>query len=219
MLICNTTIILAQKLLNMDVLALTPSQTKQAIDVLTNSFMDDPNFIAIYPDRDQRHKILPMIFEDCLKDGLAYGKVLAAKEQEEILGVAVWFPPCTLPMKPYQKIKLGLSFLPILLAAPAPTLNMISFTEHLFKFHPSKPFWYLEASGVRHGHQGKGIGSALVAAVTKLADQAHTPCYLETMNTRNIPLYEKHGFSVTRSHVSITKAGAPAWFMWREPVE
>lgn len=202
----------------MNVRKLSTDRLPEAIVLLTNSFLEDPNFLAIYADPRQRRQVLPMLFDACLKDALAYGSVQTVMEQDELLGVAIWFPPHTLPMKPWRKFRFGLRFLPIILKAPAPTFRMISFTERLFKLHPASAFWYLEVLGVKQGHQGRGIGSALVRAVTALADQAHTPCYLETMNPGNVPLYERHGFKVTGSQVRITPAGAPAWLMWRPPV-
>nr|WP_225954493.1 ribosomal protein S18-alanine N-acetyltransferase [Kibdelosporangium phytohabitans] len=50
--------------------------------------------------------------------------------------------------------------------------------------------------GVDPGHQGKGIGKALLRDLLDHADKAHAPVFLE-VRTDNVPairLYETHGF-------------------------
>lgn len=82
--------------------------------------------------------------------------------------------------------------------------------------HPKAPHYYLEIIGVEPEHQGKGIGSQLMASVLSRADQEGAPAYLENSKERNLPLYERHGFRVTKE-LHLPKGGPTVWLMWREP--
>jgi ribosomal protein S18 acetylase RimI-like enzyme len=83
--------------------------------------------------------------------------------------------------------------------------------------HPKTPrhayLWFL---GVAPAAQGRGVGSALLRAANTRLDAERLPAYLETATTRNVALYERHGFKVISEHKA--RADAPSmWSMWREP--
>jgi hypothetical protein len=42
------------------------------------------------------------------------------------------------------------------------------------------------------------------------------PAYLESSKGRNVPFYERHGFTVTRE-LKIPDGGPLLWLMWRDP--
>ncbi len=54
--------------------------------------------------------------------------------------------------------------------------------------------WYLLGRGVHPQHQGQGWGSELVRYGLTRARSMNLPCYLETMNQRNIAFYQRQGF-------------------------
>ncbi len=81
------------------------------------------------------------------------------------------------------------------------------------KAHPSEPHWYLAALGVRPDCHGQGRGSALLEAGLARADAEAMPCYLESSNPRNVPLYERHGFEVIAEHW--LPDGPVMTYMWR----
>ena len=58
-----------------------------------------------------------------------------------------------------------------------------------------------------------GLGTAPVLAK---ADAAGLPCYLETMKTRNVPFYRKHGFEVIVED-DLPGGGFHFWTMRRDP--
>jgi ribosomal protein S18 acetylase RimI-like enzyme len=76
--------------------------------------------------------------------------------------------------------------------------------------------WYLGYVGVAPGHQGQGIGAALLREVLVKADADAVPAYLESSNERNLSLYERHGFVVTKAFQALGR-GPTIWRMWREP--
>jgi ribosomal protein S18 acetylase RimI-like enzyme len=63
-------------------------------------------------------------------------------------------------------------------------------------YHPAEPHWYLPLIGVDPTHQNRGYGSALLRHALLQCDRDHVAAYLESSNPANIPLYERHGFTV-----------------------
>jgi ribosomal protein S18 acetylase RimI-like enzyme len=83
--------------------------------------------------------------------------------------------------------------------------------------HPKEPtHWYLGYLGVRCDSQGQGIGSLMLREVLDHADAAAVPAYLESSNEKNLSLYERHGFAVTKAYPALGR-GPTIWRMWRDP--
>jgi ribosomal protein S18 acetylase RimI-like enzyme len=68
--------------------------------------------------------------------------------------------------------------------------------------------------GVDPTCQGQGIGGALLHAGLERADVSNLPCYLETMNPDNVPLYQKFGFAIA-SEGDIPNSNVHVWSMVR----
>ena len=85
------------------------------------------------------------------------------------------------------------------------------------KHHPmDRRHAYLWFLGVAPAAQGRGVGSALLRAANARLDAERLPAYLETGTTRNVALYQRHGYQVLSEHKA--RADAPTmWSMWREP--
>ena len=64
------------------------------------------------------------------------------------------------------------------------------------KLHPRSPMLYLWFIGVNPSNQSKGVGSRLLNEIINVGMQTQRPLYLETSTLRNIPWYERFGFSV-----------------------
>jgi ribosomal protein S18 acetylase RimI-like enzyme len=81
------------------------------------------------------------------------------------------------------------------------------------KHHPQERHYYLAFIAVAPRLQGMGLGSALLEATLKRADEKAMPAYLENSNPKNTRLYERCGFIARRN---IAPAGAPPLIpMWR----
>lgn len=82
------------------------------------------------------------------------------------------------------------------------------------KHHPHAPHFYLAFVAVAPRFQGMGLGSAILEATLRRADETHAPAYLENSNPKNTRLYERAGF-VTQKNISPN--GAPPLIgMWRD---
>lgn len=60
----------------------------------------------------------------------------------------------------------------------------------------AEPHWTLQYLGVRSGRQGHGLGMAAVAPMLAVCDAEGVPCGLVSTNPRNVPFYERLGFTV-----------------------
>jgi GNAT superfamily N-acetyltransferase len=69
--------------------------------------------------------------------------------------------------------------------------------------------------GTDTAHQGKGIGSSLLAPILATCDEEGLPAYLESSKESNIPFYNRHGFEVSGEVKA--KDGPTLWPMYREP--
>jgi ribosomal protein S18 acetylase RimI-like enzyme len=83
------------------------------------------------------------------------------------------------------------------------------------KHHPHERHYYLAFIAVAPRLQGLGLGSAMLEATLKRADDAGLPAYLENSNPKNTSLYERYGFRIQKN---VAPIGAPALLaMWRGP--
>ena len=80
--------------------------------------------------------------------------------------------------------------------------------------HPPEPYFYLAFVGVAPRFQGAGLGTALLESTLTRVDAAGMPAFLENSNPRNIKLYERFGFRVTRE-ITARKDAPPLYAMLR----
>jgi GNAT superfamily N-acetyltransferase len=80
---------------------------------------------------------------------------------------------------------------------------------------PTEPVWHLDSVAVEPGWQGRGIGSALIAFAVEQASRSSASMILETGTSRNVPLYERHGFR-TVEEADPPEGGPHVWFMRRD---
>lgn len=64
------------------------------------------------------------------------------------------------------------------------------------KLHPREEFCYLWFIGVAPAAQQKSIGSRLLRELLDQCDQEGLPVYLETSVEKNVPWYERAGFTI-----------------------
>ena len=69
--------------------------------------------------------------------------------------------------------------------------------EAMESYHPDdEDCMYLAIIGVDPGHQGRGMGAALMKHATSLLDDTGALGFLESSNPMNISLYQRHGFEI-----------------------
>ena len=182
--------------------------------VLARAFDDDPfvNWI-VAQDRARSSRIRSFM-------GFAL-KAFALKHDEvyttpEFQGAALWNPPGTWRLSAKQQVMAT----PRLAQATGwgRLARVAAGLEAVEKHHPHEPHFYLLALGVEPEMQGRSIGTQLMQPVLERCDREGIAAYLESSKERNVPLYERNGFSVTRT-VDVPSGGPRVWLMWREPAK
>ena len=197
----------------MRVVPLSDDQAGPAAGLLARAFHDDPRFVAIWLDPEERARSLLVLNRWHLSVVPRPGVTLVTTPTVE--GVAIAFP--------------GGSFAPgddasgVLAAQLGPLAwqrldDVQAFAypdEELLRLVP-EPHWYLHLLAVEPHCQGRGIGSTLLRAVHDLADADGLPTLLVTFQPRNVPLYRRHGYQIVADGADPI-AGLAYWSMRRQP--
>ena len=196
------------------VISLLESQRRQAGEVLSRAFFDDPLMEYLFPEEARRERPLTWLMEHGARYGLRYGEVHTTPGVE---GAAVWLPPDETDMTALRMLRVGMLIAPfrVGLGALRRFLAVSDYMEELHKRDMPPQHWYLAILGVDPSRQGQGVGGALIQPIITRADSAGLPCYLETMKERNVTFYKKHGFVVVVEG-DLPDGGPYFWTMKRE---
>ena len=185
---------------------LRDGEEQRALDVLVTAFTVDPVIRWMYPDATGYLLSFPAFLR-------AFGGKAFSSQTVWRLGefeaVALWFPPHVEPDGDAVNAEVTHS------VARDQHVDLFAVLEQMDAAHPTFPHWYLPWFGVEAARQGLGVGSDLLRRCLGFVDDDHLPAYLESPNPRNIPFYERHGFTVT----GVSQAGAcpPVFSMLRSP--
>ncbi len=194
-----------------------PSLIKQqlpvAIALIGSAFHNDPLSVYVYPDEAERVQRLPLMFSIPLRYTLRYGEITTTPE---IAGAACWLPPqhTTVSMGRLLRVGALTTSFKMGLAAQRRLDHAETYMKSVHHRCITEPHWYLWVLGVDPVRQGQGIGGTLLRAGLARADASDLPCYLETMNPENVPLYQKFGF-VLESEGIIPDSSVRMWSMIR----
>jgi ribosomal protein S18 acetylase RimI-like enzyme len=175
-------------------------------------FANDPVFCWLSRAGRSHHTALEQFFLRILKSRtLPLGETWLAANG---LAAAAWIPPYSPLSSP--------SLLDDLMTLPA-ILRLTGFARlsrgaamaaAMADTHPVEPCFYLAFIGVAPRLQGAGLGSLLLQRTLARVDAARAGAYLENSNPRNLKLYERAGFAVTREIIARRDA-PPLFAMWR----
>lgn len=150
-----------------------------------------------------------------LRDCFSYGEVYAFGP---CTGVAGWLPPkCPAPSF-IRQARAGMLAIPWHFGLRGFRIldAYDKVARRLHHDHAPMPHWYLAAIGVDAGHQGRGIGSALMRPMLERADRQGLHCWLDTHQESNVRLYQRHGF-VVAERVELPGHPIPVYGMLRSP--
>ncbi len=159
----------------------------RAVSVQVMAFSSDPIMRWLYPEAHDYLAHYPS-FVDAF-GGRAF-EHSTAYVAADFGGVALWLPPGV-----HVDGQLVESVFKDTLTSPVRE-ESLSVLEEMDRYHIEEPHWYLPMIGVDPSQQGQGIGAALLQHALSKCDEASLPAYLESSNPANVPLYERHGFSV-----------------------
>jgi len=200
---------------------LMDAQKDRTSEVLTSAFLDDPLYLQIFPDVDERSRSLRRLFGAVVGYALKYGQVHITPSLE---GAICWLSPGNTKVTFWRMLRAGLAFQRTVASlrgdARRQLLDALAYTDEIHNRLMAGPkmdaHWYLWALGVTPASQGRGIGGMLLRPVLARSDRAGDPCYLETLNERNVAFYRRWGFEVRNEEV-VPGVEVKVWSMIREP--
>jgi ribosomal protein S18 acetylase RimI-like enzyme len=193
---------------------LNRSHCKRATEVLVRAFWDHPPLQYYFPDEAERGRIAPYFFSSAVRTGMRYGEVHATSPDLE--GIAVWLPSANYPVTLWRLLR-SVPLSEILSFGRYGGARMSGLGQYIDSVHDRlAPFkhWFLQAIGVAPQFQGQGYAGRLLRAMLARADEAGLPCYLETLEERNVRLYEHFGFAVAEES-AIPETCLTNWAMLR----
>jgi GNAT superfamily N-acetyltransferase len=200
-----------------DIVRLVAAQKKQAIEVLTAAFADDPMYTHIFPDRPERMRSLGRLWDGVLSYGLVYGEIYTTPA---VKGVACWLPPGRTTLTTWRMLRTGLGLARAIIRfgpeARRRVRDLIAYTEERHQRLVSGPHWYLWVLGVEPSSQGQGLGTKLIQPGLARADEMSRLCYLETETESNVAFYQHRGFIVI-DEGEVPGYGLKIWTMLRLP--
>jgi len=194
------------------------SQLERAATMLARAFDADPLYTALFPEPDERRRLLSLLWGGVLRYSARYGVVLVAPE---VVGVSAWLAPGAMRITVWRQVRSGLALPRAVMRFPREarrrTLACLSYLDRLGdQIMGERRCWYLWALGVDPSMRRHGIGSSLVAPILDRADREGLPCYLETFERGDVAFYDRLGFQVVHAG-AMPREDVPVWTMLREP--
>ncbi|MFD9962737.1 GNAT family N-acetyltransferase [Amycolatopsis sp. NPDC058986] len=187
-----------------------PGDIDAAADVLAAAFADYAwtRHTVSADDHLRRVRELQRLFVERI--GLPHGRVWVADGPDGVLAAAVWTTP--------ESTGAGAAFAELAELMPElagdRAFAAASAEKALAPHRPEEPVWFLATVGVHPGHQGRGLGRAIVEPGLAAADSAGVAAFLETSERANIAFYRKLGFEVT-AEVELPDSGPTTWALRR----
>jgi ribosomal protein S18 acetylase RimI-like enzyme len=183
--------------------------------VLARAFADDPYFEFLTSGTAQRAERLRAAWTGILRYASAH--LAATYTTDDRTGVAIWLPPRHAARSGLESLRLALAMARLRgwrrsRAASETVREITGRRQH----HVPGAHYYLEALAVDVGRQRRGTATALMRPILDRCDATGLPACLETVNPRNLPLYERLGFLIVEKR-TLRDAGIDCWLMVRRP--
>lgn len=167
------------------------SDKKRVADILTRSFDDNKSVNYIVKQDKKRNQRLRKLMEYSFDVCYLFGKIFLTEDKK---GCAL----IVLPDKKKTTIRsilldMNLIFSCIGLVNVKKAMDRES---RIRKLQPKVPMYYLWFIGVEPDEQNKGIGSSLLNEIITESDAEKRIICLETSTLKNIPWYQKSGFTI-----------------------
>lgn len=195
---------------------LVAADLPRAMDVVSRAFQNDPGMVGMFPNAETRARVAPRLYRMSVGPGIENGQVYGVGEPVE--GIAIWQAPNQgePTFRQYLRagglgVLFGPALIPVLRSAGTERRN-----RAMHKAHAPQPHYYLSILAVAPEAQGKGLASRLVKPILALADEQSRGAYLETMNPRNVAIYEHFGFACVEEY-RVPRSDLTVWALYRPP--
>jgi len=197
-----------------DLFKLNKTHIRPAAEVLVKAFRDYPILRHFFPDVRERDEVASYFFQVALNYGVHNREAYAASPDME--GIAIWVHSDKLPMT-FCRVLRSVPLSVILGFVRKGAGRMKRSSDYMDARHehlaPDK-HWYLQVIGVGPEFQGKGYAGRLIRPMLARIDREKLPCYLETLDERNIVIYERFGFEIIEKS-TIPGTSLTNWAMLR----
>jgi GNAT superfamily N-acetyltransferase len=182
------------------------SERSRALSIQVLAFVADPVIRWLWPEPSDYLRHFPILLEGFGGRAFDHGTAHVTGGYE---GGALWLPPGVSPDEEALDTDVRAS------VRPSIASDLGGIFAEMASAVPETPHWHLAFVGVDPLAHGQGIGAALLEHALERIDADGRQAYLESTNPRNITLYQRHGFEVTRE---IRVGSAPPLFpMVRAP--
>lgn len=196
---------------SVEVRGLRQDEIPAAVAVLARGMRDNPLQVAAYgEDPERRERVHAKLVTGLFRVFTAQ-QPLCAIENGTIIGVTGVAPIGTCRPSAVQGLRLTPGLMSV---GPRTAVRVGKWVAAWAKRDPDEEHVHLGPLAVDRDHQGRGIGSQLMAEHCRRLDAAHEVGYLETDKPENVRFYKKFGFEVIDD---ATVIGVPNWFMRRQP--
>ncbi len=194
----------------------TQADVPRIARLFTAAFARDPVFDWLARTGSKRYAALERFFAWILEHRtVPHGETWISGDSA---AAAAWIPPYAAPGP--SRLAEDLRLLPVMLRLTGVSRlpRGASMAAAMENAHPNVPYFYLAFIAVAPRMQGAGRGSNLLRQTLARADAAGAGAYLENSNPRNLGLYQRAGFAVTRE-IKARPDAPPVYAMWRNAEE
>lgn len=193
-----------QTLNDVEIVTAGPDEAPVAAGIIADAFQDLDVAGWLVTEQAQRRPVIERNMLIWTTHAIKHGLISLTVDQ---IGVAVWFPanePLPEPDDYDEQLD----------AACAPWTDRFRRLDETFeRHHPhGEPHHHLAFLAVRPGHQGEGVGTALLRHHHEMYPDV--AMYLEASSRESRALYLRHGY-LDRGRFTLPEDGPPLWAMWR----
>jgi len=194
---------------------LCAEHVERTADLLVRAFEIDEAYRYLFPDAATRAAGLRDFFARNLTTHLAHRCTFAAIDARgHPLATVTLRPPSGLHISLWTMLRRGL--LPFAAAHGTGAVQRLLWLKRTYdaleaEAAAHQPHAYVHMMAVAPEHQGRGLGSRLLAQV--LGPRAATQTVLTTNLSRNVVFYRRHGFEVTSERM-LQPPGTHAYTVW-----
>lgn len=161
------------------------------VEILSDSFINNQSVNFIIKQDDHKAERIKALMEYSFDMCLEFGEIFLSDDQKG----------CALYLYPHlKKTTFNAIWLDIKLIFKAIGVGGIgkalSRESAIKKVQPKEPIAYLWFIGVNSSNQNSGVGSELLEDTIKLTSLKNLSIFLETSTIKNLPWYERFGFSI-----------------------
>jgi GNAT superfamily N-acetyltransferase len=161
------------------------------VDILSNAFDDNKSVNFVVKNDGQRKRRIRALMEYAFDRCHNFGEVWLSVD---LKACALVLFPVDQPFS-FRALFWDLNLL-FRATGVSRTAKILNREKHIKINHPGNPFCHLWFIGVYPSEQSKGYGTVMLENIIKRFEQRGLPIYLETSVERNIPWYERSGFTI-----------------------